>query len=469
MKFRLTSALFACLVLPSVVANAQISDGERKAAARAAYAEGVELQDKGRPADALTRFEAAQKLFDAHTHLLHIAECQALTGKLVEASETYETLVRKPLGDKPPEAFMQAQQQGKTELTSLRLRIPTMRIVVKPEPTSLENLQININDKAMPSELVGIARPVNPGTYTLTATATGWGMAAPVQVDVKEKEAQRVELSLRQGQTMAVAPAVVQQGTASPPLYEHPAPSANEEPSATGLLIGVRPGVFVPSGSIAKNQTFSDVASAGPGIGIDLFGRVARRFLVGGTLEFASFGAPSAKNVPDGTRTDINAHTFYLGVLAGILPNVDRVSFIGDAGFGYRSFSRDATATLASTTTSLDESYSGLDLTLNAGLSIPAGPIRIAPKAGVSVGQFTNRDCTLNSDALSGCTTDGSATHAIVNLVVGLYFPMNFKKKSSPAQSSPPSPSAPAAPSAAPSVSGRSASAPAVHSVHDDG
>ena len=37
--------------------------------------------------EALRRFEAAQSLFDAPTHLLHIAECQALTGKLVEAQE----------------------------------------------------------------------------------------------------------------------------------------------------------------------------------------------------------------------------------------------------------------------------------------------------------------------------------------------------------------------------------------------
>src|SRR5262245_26437920 len=139
---RLSSLLPACALLPCVLApataRAQMSEGERKAAARAAYAEGVDLQDnKGKPAEALTRFEAAQKLFDAPTHLRHSAECQVLTGKLVEASETYETLSRKTLPAGSPDAFVQAQDQGKAELASLRPRIPTLRVLVKPEPQKL--------------------------------------------------------------------------------------------------------------------------------------------------------------------------------------------------------------------------------------------------------------------------------------------------------------------------------------------
>src|SRR4051794_25209468 len=117
MQLRVTFALLACLTTFTSLTQAQMSDGERKAAARAAYTEGVELQEKGKPTEALARFEAAEKLFDAPTHVLRIAECQALTGKLVEASETYETLIRKTLPPNSPDAFVQAQEQGKAELT----------------------------------------------------------------------------------------------------------------------------------------------------------------------------------------------------------------------------------------------------------------------------------------------------------------------------------------------------------------
>jgi hypothetical protein len=391
MKLRVTVALFAFLALTTALANAQMSEGEKKAAARAAYIEGVSLQDKGNPAEALARFEAAQKLFDAPTHLLHIAECQALTGKLVEASETYETLIRKPLGKDAPDAFVQAQEQGKAELTQLRQRIPTMRVVVKPEAQSLQNLQITINDKQMPTELVGIARPVNPGPYKLTASATGWGTPAPVEVEVKEKEPKNVELTLQQGVTsgVTVVGPTPQDGATPPPPYEQPKPKpVKESPSASGLLLGVRPGLFVPVGDVDKNLKFKNFATSGPGVGLDLIGRVARLFLVGGTLEYAALGAPSARDLGPaaqalGAKTQVSTSAVYVGVLAGIMPNVDRVTFVADAGVGMRFLSSSRTTTPAGGGAEIknEASYRGLELALNAGLSIPAGPIRIVPKA----------------------------------------------------------------------------------------
>ena len=82
---------------PAAHAQAQMSETEKKAAARSAYTEGVQLEESGKFAEALARFEAAQKLFDAPTHQLHIVRCQAKTGRLVEASEHYEALTRRSL------------------------------------------------------------------------------------------------------------------------------------------------------------------------------------------------------------------------------------------------------------------------------------------------------------------------------------------------------------------------------------
>src|SRR5262249_17222158 len=146
------------------------------------------------------------------------------------------------------------------------------RVTVKPEPQSLQNLQISVNDKQMPTELVGIARPVNPGTYRIAASATGWGTASPLETEVKEKEVKSVELVLQQGVSgpaVVVPPAGATTSTTQtstpPPPYEQPTPKPRGGPSSMGLLLGVRPGVFFPGGDVAKGVKFEDVASTGPG------------------------------------------------------------------------------------------------------------------------------------------------------------------------------------------------------------
>lgn len=180
----------------SVSAVSGMTESERKASARAAYLEGLDLQARGNTAEALARFQLAQRLFDAPTHLLHIAQCLALTGKLVEAQETYELLLHRELPPGAPEPFRLAVEAGKVELTALRPRIPTLRIEVKPSPSTLRNLAVSMNQRPLPNEVLGIARPINPGAYRVTATAWGAPPARPVDVELNEREAKTVELQL---------------------------------------------------------------------------------------------------------------------------------------------------------------------------------------------------------------------------------------------------------------------------------
>lgn len=171
---------------------AEMSESERKAAARAAFIEGVELQDKGDCQNAMQRFETAQRLYDAPTHLLHLAECQAATGKLVEAHETYNTLDKMKLPPDAPDAFKKAQTSARAELGTLKPRIPTLKIETVPAVGSLRNLTIQSNGVRYPNELVGIARPINPGKYRIVANANG--KTATAEAEVKEGEAKTVEL-----------------------------------------------------------------------------------------------------------------------------------------------------------------------------------------------------------------------------------------------------------------------------------
>ncbi len=172
-----------------------MSDSERKASARAAYQEGMELQTQKSP-DALARFQYAQRLFDAPTHLLHIAECLVVSGKLVEAQETYETLTHRELAADAPAPFREAVEAGKRELADLQPRIPTLRIEVKPSPSTLRNLTLSLNGRPVSNEVIGIARPVNPGAYRITATAWGIPPSKEVNVMLAEKDARSVEVKL---------------------------------------------------------------------------------------------------------------------------------------------------------------------------------------------------------------------------------------------------------------------------------
>jgi hypothetical protein len=173
-----------------------ISDSERKASARAAFQEGMELQAQKSYAEALGRFQFAQRLIDAPTHLLHIAQCLVATGKLVEAHEAYETLTRREVPKDAPQPFRDAADTGKKELTELRPRIPTLRIEVRPAPATMRNLVVLMNGRPVPIEIIGIARPVNPGAYRITATAWGIKAAPPTDVTLQESDAKEIDVKL---------------------------------------------------------------------------------------------------------------------------------------------------------------------------------------------------------------------------------------------------------------------------------
>jgi hypothetical protein len=181
---------------PKASAASSMSDSERKASARAAYQEGVELQAQKSWPEALARFQFAQRLVDAPTHLLHIAQCMVLLGKLVEAQESYETLAHRELPAGAPEPFRDALETGKRELADLQPRIPTLRIEVRPAPSTLRNLSLSLNGRPLPPEVIGIARPLNPGTYQITATAWGIPPAKPVRVTLGERDSRSVEVVL---------------------------------------------------------------------------------------------------------------------------------------------------------------------------------------------------------------------------------------------------------------------------------
>jgi len=237
-----TVALTGLSTLVPRDAFAQLSEADRKATARSLFTQGVKEQEAGRYAEAIPLFEKAQKLFDAPTHLQRLAQCQVMVGKLVEAAETYETLKRTPLAPGAPEVFVQAKAQAEAELPGLRARIPNLKVELTPKPEKLRNLQLVVNDILLPTELVGVARPVNPGATKIVARAEGY-KDATLEVTLKEKESRSVALSLSPGQGTLAPPVVVPpppvQGEPTRPEPKHYDPDADKtKPANGGTRIG---------------------------------------------------------------------------------------------------------------------------------------------------------------------------------------------------------------------------------------
>jgi hypothetical protein len=165
-----SAATAAATAAPSV----QMSENDRKSAARAAFMEGAQLQEQNNCALALQRFRTAQKFVSAPTHLLRIGQCSTTIGKLVDAQEAYESLAHLDLGPNPPEAFTKAVERGRMELAALKPRIPQLRVQVQPAAASVPGLVVQINGATIPNELIDLPRPTDPGAYKITATAPGY-------------------------------------------------------------------------------------------------------------------------------------------------------------------------------------------------------------------------------------------------------------------------------------------------------
>ena len=101
----------------------EVTDADRTAA-RDLYAAGAALQQQGKHADALDKFQRSVSVFPAPTTVLHVAQCKVALGRLVEAAEDYRAIVNVTLPKGSPPAFYDAQKMAGQELKDLEPRVP---------------------------------------------------------------------------------------------------------------------------------------------------------------------------------------------------------------------------------------------------------------------------------------------------------------------------------------------------------
>jgi hypothetical protein len=205
---------------------AQAPDGRCQTAddrvgARAAAAEGAKAFSEKRFADSVDDFKRAESLVHAPPHLLYMARAQTELGQLVEARENYLTIIHEDQKADAPQVFRAARDSANKEVGAVEARLAYVTLTIKGDiPKDLTLAQDGVR---VPTALVGIPRPVNPGTHKFDATAKG--LAGTASIQIKETERQKVVLELVPSNAVAPVPVEPVSAGAATPVPTQPLPN----------------------------------------------------------------------------------------------------------------------------------------------------------------------------------------------------------------------------------------------------
>ncbi|HKO54098.1 MAG TPA: hypothetical protein VJV79_40595 [Polyangiaceae bacterium] len=212
-----------------------VSDAER-AGARAAANQGADAFEQGKWADAVELFTRAEALFHSPIHLSYIARSQLKLGHWVEAYELFNRIKREPLEAPASAAATNAVADANRQLATLDAQLPYITLTVKG--TDTQGVTVTMDGVAVPSALIGVLHPVNPGPHKFRAASAT--QSSPEQtVEIKPATRPTIELVLAPN-AAAVAPVAAVAAppvTPAEPLPAEPPPSSSSS-SGSGMRIG---------------------------------------------------------------------------------------------------------------------------------------------------------------------------------------------------------------------------------------
>jgi len=175
-----SSLAFICLALPVTLpktAAAQDIGAENRTAARDLASQGVEAYEHKDFATALDRFSRAFSLVPAPSISIMQARSLAQLGRYLEALDRYEKTQRMPLPADAPEAFKQAVADAKVESENLWQEVPRLTIHVRTPGIPPGDLTLLLDSKQVPTALLDVSRPADPGPHEILVRATGYATA----------------------------------------------------------------------------------------------------------------------------------------------------------------------------------------------------------------------------------------------------------------------------------------------------
>src|SRR5687767_8654904 len=183
---------FGLVSIAALPAYAQDHSAENIAAARSLGIQGVQLAESGKCAEAIEKLQRAESLYHAPTILGRLGECQVTVGQIVLGTENLNRVVREQLPPNAPNAFKAAQERAAKVLETALPRIARLTVIIEPADAKAS---VTVGGSPVPSALIGVERPTDPGKRAVVATAPGF-LEATTEVELAEGARQTVTLKL---------------------------------------------------------------------------------------------------------------------------------------------------------------------------------------------------------------------------------------------------------------------------------
>ena len=233
-----------------------------RATARSLAGEGYQaLQDKDY-ATAADRFRRADTLIHAPTLMIDWARSLVGLGKLVEAQERYEQIVREGVDAKSPRSWQRALKDAVNELAQLKPRLAWLTISVSGSDeahVTVDEAHVTIDGAPVPSAALGVRRAVNPGSLQVRVQANGFlGQKKAVELREGAEEALSFQLEPDLEPQTASAEKVAAPAKAPVTSQDHTPMYVAFGVSAAGLAVGAISGGL----ALSKESDLSAVCNA---------------------------------------------------------------------------------------------------------------------------------------------------------------------------------------------------------------
>lgn len=223
-----------------------------RASARSLAAEGYDALERKDYAAAVDRFRHADALVHAPTIGVDLARALVGLGRLVEASERYQLVIREGAPKGSPPSWKKAVDDARAEAADLEPRLAWVVIHVMG-PLDPE---VTVDGVRVPEAAIGARRAADPGTSEVRATAPGFEPVSQT-VSLKEGEEQVVTLVLKKSPSGPKPPVEAEAPPVQAPQQEAP----SRVPAyvafgigGAGLIVGSITGVL----ALAAHSNLSD-------------------------------------------------------------------------------------------------------------------------------------------------------------------------------------------------------------------
>jgi hypothetical protein len=183
------------------------------APARDLWAQGHDRYQRGDYVGAADRFDRAYELERTPSIGVWVARSLMRAGRWVDALDHYREVIELPQSSDASSRDWSARREAKLERQQLLPRVPNL--IVQLAYAASDEVTVEINGALLPSEFIGVARAVDPGTVRVHGERGK--QTADASVEIAEGETKTVRLSFKEPPSPRERLAVVNDTRARPP------------------------------------------------------------------------------------------------------------------------------------------------------------------------------------------------------------------------------------------------------------